>query len=433
MAEYPLLKQSIPSAPITVYPSTIQGLLDDISNYLYFDDKINFKTYIKSLATPPPSTQIFGLLGDSGESGLLSYTQAVANGIQSFNPNWVIHLGDANYDGAPEVTTNFLSYWASYNYANNMYLAFGNHDLDYDYGATLLSNLTAVASAIGASKIAQKLYCYDFVRGPVHFFVFNSGNTASGDTLNSGSDPFIQLADQINDLTPKIQNSTARWKIVVVHKPPYTSETVHRLGAIPMRLDYASLGVHAVISAHSHNYEYIVNDSVPYFVQGLGGATKRCAIDPRVSGAVFDFCDQWAYTMVTVTDDLLLFKTYDIDGDVRHVVSLAHPSPLSTPTSPPTPISQTYENMWFNLSSDGRPTSIEGYANPVWKSFEACQRGDMILTPANLAITSPWGSPGQTYNVITYTSSGFFTTPYVVPAAPAAPVGFQYKTFVGSY
>ena len=289
-------------------------------------------------ATPEP-VYTFGLLGDSGQSGLLTYTEAVANGIQSYNPDWVLHLGDANYSGVPEVMTNFLDFWSGYDYANDMYLAFGNHDLDYDYGATLLSNLTAVNTLIGATKVANKLYCYDFVRGPIHFFVFNSGNTPAGDSMNEAVDPNIQLSAQISDLEPKMLASTAPWKVAVVHRPPWSSEQIHRTGTPPMRLDYAAMGIDIVLSAHCHDYEYINTGGIPYFVQGLGGATKRCAVDPRVAGAVFDFCDQWAYTMVDASSTQLTFTTYDIDGNTRdtRVFTKGTPTPSPTPTVTATP------------------------------------------------------------------------------------------------
>lgn len=143
-------------------------------------------------------------------------------------------------------------------------------------------------------------------------------------------------------------------------------------------------------------------------------STPITAYPPTIQG-LLDEISNYLYF-----DDKINFKTY--------VKTLA----AVTPT-PPTPISQTYENIWFDLTSDGRPVSIQSYANPVWKEFQALKQGDMILTPANLAVTSPWGSPGQTYNVIVYSGSGSSTTAYTVPSAPPAPVGFQYKTFVGSY
>jgi hypothetical protein len=264
--------------------------------------------------TPTYDPVTFAMLGDSGQAGLLTDTRNVANEIQLRSPDFVLHLGDANYGNASTVSSYFLNYWSS-NYINNaMYLAFGNHDLDYDYGSTLLDNLPLVNNAIGSLKRSQNLLCYDFVRGPIHFFVLNSGNTASGDTLNAAADPNIQLQTQLNEMTFKISDSAYPWNILVVHKPPYSSESAHRLGSEQLRFNYNALGVDIVLSAHSHDYEYIYNAPTHYFVQGLGGATKRCAIDPRTPGAVTDYCAQNGYTMVEATSTQIVFKTYNTSG-----------------------------------------------------------------------------------------------------------------------
>lgn len=268
--------------------------------------------------TPTPSYEsvTFGLLGDSGQAGLLTDTENVANGIQQKSPDYILHLGDANYGDASTVDDYFLNYWTSDYINNRMYLAFGNHDLDYDYGATLLDNLPLVNAAIGSAKRSQNLLCYDFIKGPIHFFVLNSGNTASGDTLTAAADPNIQLQKQLNEFSFKSVDSTMPWKILVVHKPPYTSESAHRLGVTQLRMNYKTLNIDVVLSAHSHDYEYIYNEPTHYFVQGLGGATKRCAVDPRTPGAVTDYCAQNGYTILEASSTQLVFKSYNTSGTI---------------------------------------------------------------------------------------------------------------------
>lgn len=277
---------------------------------------------VPSAPTPTPETvYTFGVLGDSGMSGLLEYTEAVATQIQSYNPDWVVHVGDCNYSGPGSLTTNFLQFWPTSFYRHHMYIAFGNHDLDSDYGGAILTALEySTAAAIGAAKQENHQLWYDFVRGPVHFFVFNTGNTASGDQMDEDIDANIQLQDQIDELTPLMLASTSPWKVVVCHKPPYTSETQHREGTTPMRQDYAALGIDIVLSGHSHDYEVYSNGGVQYFVQGLGGASRRCVTEPLVEGYVTDFCQNWGYSICKVTSKQFTIATYDIAGnsiDVR--------------------------------------------------------------------------------------------------------------------
>jgi hypothetical protein len=102
-------------------------------------------------------------------------------------------------------------------------------------------------------------------------------------------------------------------------------------------------------------------------------------------------------------------------------------------TTNPTPISQTFENIWFQLDGNGAPIAVFEFANPNWKEFQYVDQGDLVLTPATSTIASPWGLPGQTYSVITYSGSGSSTTSYTAPSAPPPPAGFKYKVFVGRY
>lgn len=282
---------------------------------------------------------VFGLLADSGEPNptSLENTYAVANGIKSFNPEFVIHMGDANYwVGDPNtLDDNFLNFWDGW--LNKMYFAFGNHDLDTDYGSAILDNLPLVNDAIGSTKRANNLLCYDFVKGPVHFFVLNSGNSAAGDSMNESIDTNMQLTAQMAEMTPKIAASNAMWKIVIVHRPPYTNGLNHDPGSTAVRFDYASLGVDIVISAHSHAYEYIVVNDTPYFVQGLGGATKHDFINPLLEGTEIAYNDKHAYTICTALGDELTFRTYTIDDELidTRIFNSVNNTPTATPTSTP--------------------------------------------------------------------------------------------------
>jgi len=290
-----------------------------------------------------PST-VFAFLGDSGEPNetSLGFTSAVANGIKSFNPEFVIHVGDANYwVGDPNtLDENFLTFWDGW--LNKMYFAFGNHDLQTDYGSAVLDNLPLVNNAIGSTKRANNLLCYDFIKGPVHFFVLNSGNSAAGDSMDELIDPNMQLTAQMAEMTPKIAASTSMWKIVVVHRPPYTNGANHDPGSEAVRFDYASLGVDIVISAHSHAYEYIVVNNTSYFVQGLGGATKHNIISPLLEGTEIAYNDKHAYTICTALGEQLTFRTYTIDDELidtrvfNYLANIPTPTATVTPTETPT-------------------------------------------------------------------------------------------------
>ena len=111
------------------------------------------------------------LLGDSGETPL-GNTEAVANRIKQNNPNYIIHLGDANYGNVSNLQNYFLDFWQ--NYLDKIYFVFGNHDLDYDYGASIIDNLPLVKSNLTLSQISNKFLCYDFIIENIHFFVMQA-------------------------------------------------------------------------------------------------------------------------------------------------------------------------------------------------------------------------------------------------------------------
>ena len=102
---------------------------------------------------------------------------------------------------------------------------------------------------------------------------------------------------------------------MVVHKPPYTSESLHT-GSIPLQLDYESLGVRVVLNGHSHDYEYIYKNNTAYLINGLGGASKRCPVAPFVTGTLSTYCEKNGYTICSATDTTLTFRTYNTDGDI---------------------------------------------------------------------------------------------------------------------
>jgi len=71
-------------------------------------------------------------------------------------------------------------------------------------------------------------------------------------------------------LAAAVALSTAPWKVVVMHHPPFTSGTTEA-ASTDLRWDFAAMGVNAVIAAHQHNYERYEKDGVIYLVVGTGG------------------------------------------------------------------------------------------------------------------------------------------------------------------
>ena len=95
----------------------------------------------------------------------------------------------------------------------------------------------------------------------MHFFALDSDpREPHGRSIHS---------EQARWLRERLASSTATWKIVYMHHPPYSSGS-H--GSVEeMQWPYQEWGATAVLAGHDHVYERIVRDGFPYFVNGLGG------------------------------------------------------------------------------------------------------------------------------------------------------------------
>lgn len=261
-----------------------------------------------------PETE-WAMFGDSGEEDYISDTVAVATAVKAFNPEFIIHMGDTNYPSgaASGLQDNLLKHYYSY-IQENFYAAFGNHDLETEYGEPLRLALPMVNEAIGDTQAYANQLWYSFSRGPVRFFVLNSG-TGEGDTN-------IDVAAQEAWLSEQIAASESEWNVVVLHRPPYTSDETHSTGSALFRLGYASMGADIVISAHAHNYERIQVDGLTYLVCGLGGALKRDFIKAPVEGSQFRYNTKNGYLQCHATEDKLQISLVTVDGDVIDRVTL---------------------------------------------------------------------------------------------------------------
>ena len=208
------------------------------------------------------NAQQFAVIGDFGTDD--EYEAQVASLVKSWNPEFILTLGDNNYPqgSASTIDRNIGKYYSAFIYPyrgeygrgaqqNKFFPSTGNHDYYtkdarpyYDY-FTLPGN---------------ERY-YDFVRGNVHFFSLNS-NPQERDGIGATS-------RQAQWLQQKLTSSTARWKIVYFHHAPYSSG---EHGSNPrLQWPFKAWGASVVISGHNHIYERLLVDSLPYFVSGAGG------------------------------------------------------------------------------------------------------------------------------------------------------------------
>ena len=214
---------------------------------------------------------VFAVIGDYGDNN--NHEQAVADLVNSWNPDLIITTGDNNYDYglASTIADNIGKYYGDYIYNpdapmnqqthgkasssrwNRFFPSPGNHDY---------YNLAGLSPYLSYFSLPGNEQFYDFVWGPVHFFSLNSGRAGN----LSPND------EQMTWLNERLALSKSSWKIAYFHHPPYSTSNHgnHQDWQLPWR----DRGFTAVFSGHDHVFERIQKKGqadFSWFVNGVGG------------------------------------------------------------------------------------------------------------------------------------------------------------------
>jgi len=244
------------------------------------------------LAAPAATTR-FAMVGDFGMDN--ANELEVANLIKTnFQPEFIVTVGDNNYLGPANIDAAIGKYYHAFigNYSgaygagaasNRFFPALGNHDRDGGNGFTAHTNYFTLPG--------NERY-YDFVRGPVHFFLLNT----------DPEEPHGRAVTSVQALwfSNRLASSTAPWRIVVAHDPPYSSSEAHAI----MRWPFEEWGASLVVSGDSHHYERILRDGFPYVVNGAGGASLAGFGTPTQGSVVRYNSDHGAMLMIASATNL---------------------------------------------------------------------------------------------------------------------------------
>lgn len=269
------------------------------------------------------SPLVFAIISDFGEPG--EHEAEVARLVATWRPRFVVSAGD-NYH--PDAGGRYLSrydrslgtyyrYWVKrettsttagselQRTVNAFFPALGNHDYrDATPAPRTYLEYFDLPGAGFTSTSGNERY-YDFVQGPIHFFVLDSNPEAPGaERPNSAQGQWLQR---------QLAASTSTWNIVVMHHPPYSSGHLHG-SATYMRWPYAEWGADAVIAGHAHVYERIMRDGIVYFVNGLGGEGDRDYFDRARTGTAKRYRDGRGAQKVTVTPEAMVFEFFNSRG-----------------------------------------------------------------------------------------------------------------------
>jgi len=125
-------------------------------------------------------------------------------------------------------------------------------------------------------------------------------------------------AVQIRWLAERLEASRARWKIVFLHHPLYTSgryrntSRAHRLALEPV---LRRGGVSAVFSGHEHIYQRAdLQNGIQYFISGGAGSLRRGDGVPAPYVAR-SYSQDYHFMLVEIDDDALHFQAIARSGE----------------------------------------------------------------------------------------------------------------------
>lgn len=277
----------------------------------------------------------FAIIGDFGVDN--SKEAAVAQLVKSWNPEFIVTVGDNNYLGAATAIDRaigkyYRDYIAPYQGAygsgsptgNRFYPALGNHDWE----SLSCSNGVCQGPYFDYFTLPGNERYYDFVQGPVHFFLVDSdAHEPDGISATSAQAAWLRA---------RLVASTAPWKLVILHHPPYSSGPAGSTKA--MQWPFKSWGADVVLAGHDHHYERLDVNGQVYLIDGLGGTGISKRVTP-IAGSQTTYTQYHGALLVGADTGTINFQFIDINGKVVDTYTLNKGTTgTSTPTSTPTNI-----------------------------------------------------------------------------------------------
>jgi tartrate-resistant acid phosphatase type 5 len=265
-----------------------------------------------------PNSTVFAVIGDYG-----SDTQAeadVAALVKSWNPDFIVTVGDNNYpDGAAStIDRNIGKYYHDFIFpyrgsygngatSNKFFPSLGNHDWHAPNAQPYLDYFTLPGN---------ERY-YDFIKGSIHFFII--------DSVSSEPDGTSSTSQQATWLRNALAASTAKFDIVILHYPPYSSGSNHGSNKT-LQWPYKDWGADAVLAGHEHNYERLIVDGTLYIVNGAGGKSLYPFGTP-IQGSQVRYNSDYGAMRVEGFDNNIQFQFMTRTGQLIDTYTLTDSAP----------------------------------------------------------------------------------------------------------
>ncbi len=206
---------------------------------------------------------VLGFTGDAGQPGAAQ--TALANALAAAGLEGVIFAGDNSYSAAASFEADWAAF-SSWVNARTAYAVMGNHDLD---DPAKRAQHVAKFSWLGNGRYWK----VTLGNGLVDLFGLNDGvNTAYDNPVTYG-EPHGNTVGSLQHtwFVEQLNASTARWKLVVVHHPPVSSENDGN--TVVNALNWPEFRrVDAILCGHTHLAEWLTYRGTPLL--NASGAVK---------------------------------------------------------------------------------------------------------------------------------------------------------------
>ncbi|MDP8937172.1 MAG: metallophosphoesterase [Actinomycetota bacterium] len=293
------------------------GLADRVWPFLTREDLVPGEAPDGRLAAEAwaagPDRLTFAALGDNGSGGrqAMAVAARMAETYRQAPFGLVALLGDICYYGNFE--DRFDDVFARpmrplLDAGVGFELAIGNHDEDLRHSDEGMAEIEAELRLLGTPGLH-----YTTTHGPAQFFYLDS--SAPGGLLADGH------SEQREWLDDALAGSSTRWKIVVLHHPPYSSGRHGSTPGAKERLEpvLSRHGVDLVLAGHDHHYERTHPiDGITYVVSG--GGCKTTPVGRSRFTAVAE--STLEFLLVEIVGDRLVGTSIRPDGEVVDRFSL---------------------------------------------------------------------------------------------------------------
>jgi hypothetical protein len=279
---------------------------------------------VKNVATEPADSISFAVIGDFGLPG--DQAADVSALVASWAVDFVVTVGDNRYGGATydsavgQYYCDFLSDVAQDPYCaggnspvNAFFPAVGNHEYSDSAGINeYLSYFVLPGDNVGTLNTSGSERYYDVIQGPVHLFFLDSEAARNG----------YDRAGQQEWLQTSLADTSAHWKLVILHHAPYSS--AEHGSQTYMQWPYGEWGASLVLAGHDHSYERLTVDSLPYFVNGLGGNPGIYEFGEPTPGSQLRYNGDWGAQRITANEDWLTVQFITRAGILVDSLTLVH-------------------------------------------------------------------------------------------------------------